>query len=83
VRYGGATPAIRVCRRWLKFGNFLADMGDRPSGTSLGRHGDVGIYKKSNCSWQTRTEQGHHRHLRLVRAARAARAARAVAALAA
>jgi hypothetical protein len=32
-------------------------MGERPTGTTLGRFGDTGPYKKSNCSWQTWAEQ--------------------------
>jgi len=48
---------VKVCRRWLKFENFLADMGSRPTGTTLGRFGDVGGYNKHNCKWMTRREQ--------------------------
>ena len=57
--YGGA--GIKVCKRWYKFKNFLKDMGKRPAGTVLGRHGDVGDYKPSNCSWQTHEEDTHTR----------------------
>lgn len=62
-RYGGA--GVKVCERWLMFGNFLADMGERPEGTSLGRLGDVGNYEPSNCQWQTDKEQakrGEHQN---------------------
>lgn len=55
-RYGGA--GVTVCERWESFDNFLADMGERPPGTSLGRHNDVGNYQPGNCSWQTPKEQG-------------------------
>jgi hypothetical protein len=58
--YGGANPSVLACARWLGehgFENFLADMGERPEGTSLGRFGDVGNYEKSNCSWQTVAQQ--------------------------
>lgn len=48
---------VRVCARWRLFPNFLADMGERPKGTTLGRFLDTGDYKKSNCAWMTRTEQ--------------------------
>lgn len=48
---------IKVCDRWLSFPNFLADMGKRPDGTTLGRIGDVGNYEPGNCQWQTPTEQ--------------------------
>jgi len=57
LRYGGANPPIRVCERWLSFENFLADMGERPEGTTLSRFGDVGNYCKENCAWHTRAQQ--------------------------
>lgn len=48
---------IRVCTRWLKFENFLADMGKKPKGTTLEREDNDGDYRKSNCKWATRKEQ--------------------------
>ena len=53
--YGGA--GVLVCPRWDSFENFLADMGERPPGTTLGRFGDKGNYEPSNCAWQTPEEQ--------------------------
>ena len=56
--YGGA--GIKIDPQWLGehgFENFLADMGERPAGTSLGRYLDSGDYTKSNCAWQTWQEQ--------------------------
>lgn len=53
--YGGA--GVRVCPRWDSFENFLADMGERPAGTTLGRFGDKGNYEPGNCAWQTSKEQ--------------------------
>lgn len=55
--YGGATPPVRVCKRWLKFENFAADMGPRPKGTSLSRFRDIGNYSPSNCAWHTKAQQ--------------------------
>lgn len=52
---------IKVCKRWLKFENFLADLGPRPHGRTLGRQSDMGDYKPSNVSWQTRAQQGAER----------------------
>jgi len=48
---------ITVCDRWRVFENFLADMGERPEGRTLGRYGDVGNYEPENCAWQTMREQ--------------------------
>ena len=57
--YGEA--GVAVCGRWLKFENFLHDMGERPSGTTLSRFGDVGNYEPKNCAWHTWAQQGVER----------------------
>lgn len=54
ARYRGVT----ICGRWRVFENFLADMGPRPEGTTLGRILDLGNYEPGNCFWQTDAEQG-------------------------
>lgn len=56
-KYYGA-KGVKVCKRWLKYENFFADMGPRPApGYSIDRRNVAGDYKPSNCTWATRSEQ--------------------------
>jgi hypothetical protein len=54
--YGGR--GIAVCKRWLKFENFLKDMGECPEGMSIHRKDNDGNYELANCKWATDKEQG-------------------------
>jgi hypothetical protein len=60
-KYGGANPPVKICDRWLDikhgFENFLADLGERPKGTTLGRFGDIGDYEPGNVAWMTPMQQ--------------------------
>lgn len=50
---------VKVCKRWRKYENFIADMGPRPTPKhSIDRFPDAsGDYKKSNCRWATQSQQ--------------------------
>ena len=54
---------IEVCARWHFFGNFYADMGDRPEGLTLERKNNDRNYEPGNCKWATLKEQANNRRL--------------------
>lgn len=58
--YGGR--GIRVCKRWDKFQNFWADMGEAYApGLTLERLDNDGDYCLKNCSWVTMKEQSNNK----------------------
>lgn len=58
-RYGGR--GIKVCESWMKFENFLAEMGQSPSKWhTLERIDNDGNYEPGNVQWQTRSVQARN-----------------------
>ena len=57
--YGG--KGIRVCDRWMRFKNFLEDMGEKPSPRhTLDRIDSNGDYESANCRWADSFVQGQN-----------------------
>lgn len=57
-RYGAI--GVVVCCRWRTFEHFLADMGERPPGTSLDRINPHGNYEPGNCRWADAKTQANN-----------------------
>lgn len=59
-RYGGR--GITVCSRWMRFSEFIADMGLKPTNKhTLERVDNDSGYNPTNCVWATRLTQSRNR----------------------
>jgi hypothetical protein len=52
---------ITLCDEWMKFENFLKDMGEPPQNTSIDRIDNDKGYYKENCRWATNIQQARNK----------------------
>jgi len=54
---------IFVCDSWLKFSNFISDMGDKPENYTLERIDNLQGYSKENCKWVSRLQNNNNKRV--------------------
>jgi hypothetical protein len=60
AQYGA--KGVRVCSRWHRYEDFLADMGRKPSSQhTIDRLDNSKGYSPSNCRWATQAEQNRNK----------------------
>lgn len=52
---------VKIHPPWQKFKNFIADMGERPEGTTLDRINNDGNYEPDNCRWADHETQQNNK----------------------
>lgn len=52
---------VRCCERWVKFENFLEDMGEAPPNHTIDRIKSEGNYEPGNCRWLPGSRQSANR----------------------
>jgi hypothetical protein len=62
--YNYGRRGVKLCDRWMKFDNFVLDMGVRPDGLTLDRINPYGDYEPSNCRWVEKSEQNRNKRVR-------------------
>lgn len=55
---------IKICERWNNFANFVADVGEKPPGTTLDRKDNNGDYEPDNVRWADQVEQIRNSRIR-------------------
>jgi len=60
---------VAFCKRWERFEEFFADMGERPPGCTLDRIDPNGDYTPGNCRWADRWAQRRNQRPRRANAA--------------
>lgn len=59
--YNYGARGIDVCKEWLEFATFFADMGHPPADKSLDRKNNNLGYSKDNCRWASAYEQSRNK----------------------